>query len=171
MSFWRSAFFDDVGLHGMRSWKSALFSLAVSSSVLAFPTGQPLVLEVFLRQAALSAFLLAALILFCFAAAKLLGSQATVEWFFKTVAAVSALGLSIAFVLGWSFIQLGQVLSNEVLIKAAFSVLPFYSFALFGWGVEKAAHLQDYRGFLMAVLAITVFVLLHFFLEGIVVGI
>ncbi len=171
MGLWRALFFDEVGLHGLRSWKSAFFALAFSSAILAFPTGQKIVLEAYLRQSALSAFALSAVILALFGLARLSGSQATLEWFFKTVATVTALGLAVSFAVGWVFIFLGQALKEDLVTKAAFSLLPFYSFALFGWGVEKSAHLHTKRAFGLAAIAIAFFVLLHFGLEGLVSGV
>lgn len=168
MSFWRTLLFDEVGLHGLRSWKTGFFSLATASAVLAFPT-EGFVLETYLRQAALSAFALAALILLCFGLARFLGSKAEMEWFFKNTVTVAALGLGLSFVLGSVFIFLGSVLRDETVTQAAFSLLPFYSFALFGWGVEKNSHIHGYRAYVLAAVAIALFVLLHFGLEELVV--
>lgn len=96
----------------------------------------------------------------CFVIAKALGSKKH----FKEYAGVSSLagGLGALIALAGVGIALlaNSLFKSEAFAGLASSVIPFYSFALFGWASETAADLKEAKGIALGIVSTALFVLL-----------
>ncbi len=144
---------------------SVLFAL-VAALVLAFPVGSDALNAMqFGRDFVLALAGLAAAVFLSFAFSRLLGSN--VRWRYFGGRAVFAAAASLAFTLLLSGVALlvDFLLKTDKVSAIAFSLLPFYSFALYGWASDESSGLEGSRKIAAGLAATALFVLMHFGLE------
>lgn len=146
--------------HKTASWKYAMAAALVFALTLTLPTEGLNGAET-VKTFALTLVGYGGIITACFAMAKLLGSSKKAKEFTGVVSVAGAGAAVIVLIVAGLANLVNLVLKNDAFSSLALSLIPFYSFVLFGWACETASDLKSGRGILMGLFAVTLFVLLH----------
>lgn len=107
-----------------------------------------------------------AIIVLIFGLSKLFGSADNFESFFSNMNYF--LGMSLVIVSVPAFILaviITSIIENSVVSLALFSLIPFYTYVLFGWLCEKISGLNGWRASLFAIISMTMIFLFHYSLK------
>ncbi len=144
------------------NWAIAAAGIIILSAALTLPTDG--FNEKTLPTIALALIGFTGAIAACFAFAKILGSKKNARDFAGIAAVMGAGGALIVLAVAGIASAANFLLNNEAFSSLALSLIPFYSFVLFGWACETASDLKGAKGILLGLFATASFVILHLLL-------